>query len=307
MSPENARLVTDYAHGDELAVYTAVRQSPATGLTDGDRFSHLLGGFLRQSKVEDKDEIWRPRPENLRLPVGGAVDIWRISLSSQRDQAWRRVLTTDELVRASRFRFRADRDRFTITRGILRTLLGEYVGMAPQGLHFSFNSWGKPRLCTAENREQIEFNVSHSGNYSLMVFGIAIDVGIDIEFLSRQRCIMELADLVLSPSEKLCFRNIPQEAREKTMLRIWTRKEALIKALGAGLSIPPSGLEDMLFAVEHRAFNAREESMIRSSFSVRDLSVSDQYVAAVAANSQNIRMRLWNWRSRALSHPLERS
>ena len=207
--------------------------------------------------MEYGDEIWKPRPDKLRLPTEGELDVWRISLISQSVQARRDVLTTDELLRADRFHFRADRDRFTITRGILRTLLGEYA---------------------------------------LMVFGIAIDVGIDIEFLGSQTNAMELADLILSPSEKLYFRNIPEEARAKALLRIWTRKEALTKALGAGLSIPLSSFEDMAPAGEDRRFTAGGKSMTSSEWSVRDLPAGDHYVAAVAAKSQNIRVRLWNWR-----------
>lgn len=246
--------------------------------------------------MEYGDEVWKLRPDKLRLPTEGELDVWRISLISQSVQARRDILTTDELLRADRFHFRADRDRFTITRGILRTLLGEYAGMAPRALHFSLNPWGKPRLRSGENREQIDFNVSHSGDYALMVFGIAIDVGIDIEFLGSQTNAMELADLILSPSEKLYFRDIPEEARAKALLRIWTRKEALTKALGAGLSIPLSSFEDMAPAGEDRRFTAGDKSITSSEWSVRDLPAGDHYVAAVAAKSQNIRVRLWNWR-----------
>jgi 4'-phosphopantetheinyl transferase len=198
------------------------------------------------------------------------VHIWRARLSENSPAH----LTTQESERADRFRLAADRSRFAITRAILRNILGQYLDLPPQSLQFQYTGFGKPFLDPSQNPLSIRFNVSHSGDLALLAFAIEHEVGIDIEHLLIERSMAQLAQAELSPSEYHEFLALPEPARKAAFLQAWTRKEAIGKALGVGLSVSAGDFGDA---------------------SVSNLDAADDYAAAVVVRSPRIKLRLWNW------------
>jgi 4'-phosphopantetheinyl transferase len=190
-------------------------------------------------------------------------------------------LTGDERQRADRFHFEADRRRFTVTRALLRTILGHYLRAAPESLCFECNEFGKPSLARSQNPGGINFSVAHSGDRSLLAFGLATHLGVDVEHVRVERNVTDLARAVFSPSQYESFLALPDAVRERAFFEAWTRKEAVVKALGGGLSIP---------------FDSAEVEDARApEWSVRNIDVDGQYAAAIAVKARRIDLRLWNW------------
>src|SRR5687768_8533071 len=107
-------------------------------------------------------EIWPPPPSALRLE--GAVHVFctKLSASEARFSELLGYLSQEERARAAKFYFEKDRRRFTIARGVLRELLGRYLGEDPQTIRFGYGPYGKPFLdrgCATSQGEGLAFNV----------------------------------------------------------------------------------------------------------------------------------------------------
>jgi 4'-phosphopantetheinyl transferase len=188
-----------------------------------------------------------PAPNVATSPLRGArlrlrandVDVWRANLDDQRAEVVELMqarLSPDEAQRARRFYFERDRLRFIVARGILRTLLSRYVGGAPEQLVFSYGPNGKPALAPGGGTETVYFNVAHSDHLALFAFTRAGEVGIDVERIRELPEWEQVAEAAFSAPELAQLRSCPPERRREEFFRAWTRQEAVLKALGTGLS-----------------------------------------------------------------------
>lgn len=170
----------------------------------------------------------------------GEVHLGRLRVE-QSDPAAENHLTSDELERASSFRFEVDRARYVASRGALRSLLAGYLGIEPGSVSIVTDAGGKPYLSDVAHPDSIQFNVSHSGR--LVVIGITKDVpiGLDVEEIRSDIPYRDMAARFFSPKELDAFAARPVEERLDHFYAVWTRKEAYLKGIGAGLSIPPEG------------------------------------------------------------------
>ena len=172
-----------------------------------------------------------------RRMAEGEVVVWAASLDvdAARLGTLTSSLSTDEIERATRFRFARDRDRFVAGRGFLRRILADYTGDRADGLRFSYSPYGKPRLA---DRQEIQFNVSHSENRMLVAVSANIAVGVDVEVLNSKHADELVAERFFSAQEVRDLRSLPPSEWSRSFLTCWTRKEAFIKARGEGLSLP---------------------------------------------------------------------
>ena len=133
---------------------------------------------------------WGTAPRRQRL-AEGEVQVFRASLDSPSVPAPELLplLSEVERVRARRFCFEHDRDRFVAGRGTLRLLLGAYLAEEPERLVFAYGPRGKPSLKDAAD---VRFNVSHSAGLALLAFAWGVDVGVDLE---RERPVPEAAEI----------------------------------------------------------------------------------------------------------------
>jgi 4'-phosphopantetheinyl transferase len=215
------------------------------------------------------------------FPGEGEVHLWRVRLSDENAPHLRAVLTGDERRRADRFRFAADRRRFTVTRAVLRTILGHYLRAAPDSLCFEYSEFGKPSLVRSQNPQGISFNVAHSGDRSLLAFGLATHLGVDVEDTNIERNVAGLARVAFSPAQYGSFLALPDAARRRAFFDAWTRQEAVVKALGGGLSIPLN--------------SAEVEAACAPEWSVQNFEMDGPYAAAVAVRARSVDLRLWDW------------
>ena len=165
--------------------------------------------------------------------VDGEVQLWWASLeiSEPEIERLRTILAPDELRRAERFRVAAAARRFVGSRAGLRLILGRATGVEPADVEFLFGEHGKPYLHGGE----LLFNATDSGDYFVVALSSA-EVGVDLEVARTLRHNHGLARRVCTDREIEMLARAPEEERDALLLRLWTCKEAALKAVGIGLS-----------------------------------------------------------------------
>jgi 4'-phosphopantetheinyl transferase len=143
------------------------------------------------------------------------------------------ILSSSEKDRANRFYRAQDRALFVLTRAALRRLLGEVTGVLPQDIAFAEGRYGKPYLASGAGPH---FNVSHSGSFALIGLSPIRPVGVDIEVMREAGGELELAQAFFSDKEYRALEALDQEALLSSFYKIWTCKEALLKACGKGIA-----------------------------------------------------------------------
>ncbi|CAN5481890.1 4'-phosphopantetheinyl transferase superfamily protein [soil metagenome] len=167
------------------------------------------------------------------LPAG--VNVWRLELDFQNSRLDELLqqLPAEEQARCLRYRQPADRCRFAATRVALRQLLAERLHIPVQEVALRIDAFGKPRLA---NDEKLFFNLSHSGNHALIALSAEQPVGVDIE-AAGGAATAPLADAALTLEERrYCTRQPDKAAAAQAFFRIWSGKEAVLKALGLGIA-----------------------------------------------------------------------
>jgi len=175
------------------------------------------------------------------------VHVWIIPLDAAEDKVavCEATLSDDELARANRYRFARDRRRFVMARGYLRRILSNYLGIEAHSALFVYNFHGKPALSDLHNTA-IEFNLSHSDELAVLAVTKNVRIGIDIEFGAALTDCRSLAERFFHADEVAELATLPENGYKQAFLNVWTRKEALMKAVGMGLSI---SLDDVVVSV----------------------------------------------------------
>ncbi|MGE0629332.1 MAG: 4'-phosphopantetheinyl transferase superfamily protein [Hyphomicrobiaceae bacterium] len=164
-------------------------------------------------------------------PIDIDVHVWSLDLPEAEREALAAALSSDEIARASRFVFERDRHRFAVGRGRMRAILAGYCNAGAAALTFSYGPHGKPRLANCDGPH---FNLSHSDDLAVLAVSSKVEVGADIE---KPRHVEEgVALRFFSPAEVRELAMLPVDDWLDGFFRCWTRKEAVLKALGTGLS-----------------------------------------------------------------------
>jgi 4'-phosphopantetheinyl transferase len=216
--------------------------------------------------------------------VHGSTGVWVHGVDLRPDDAVEAgcfaLLDDAERARAARFIVAEPRRQFVITRGALRLLLAHHLVRQAQALTFATGAYGKPFAVVDGARSRVEFNVSHSAGRGLIAIAHG-PVGVDIEFLGREADLDLVAKGVFTPAEQTALRQKAEAEHALQFYRLWTQKEALIKARGFGFALAPRrfALPDALLGGARSApFSFPGES---ATWLVTDLS-DGAYAAALA-------------------------
>lgn len=171
---------------------------------------------------------------------GSELQIWCASLNASPDELSRfsSLLSTDEKARAKKFYFERDSNRYTVGRGILRLLLGAYLEMEASRIEFAYGQHGKPAVEIIFQNRILQFNLSHSNDQAVYIFGWDRSVGIDIEHIRPLQDADDFAEQFYSARERDLITSLSGENKWATFFKIWTCKEAFLKANGKGLTLP---------------------------------------------------------------------
>ena len=188
-----------------------------------------------------------PRRGHVRLSDVGA----RLGVVSSRDgsaelwYAWvgdhvrdidrfsRDLLSEAEQAHLAGYRFREAAERYVVTRSLVRAVLGERLGVTPRDIRVTRTDTGKPVVT-----DGVHFNLSHSGELILLALSDERAVGVDIERKRDVRKATAMAARWLDAREQSDLDRILGQGAElsEAFLRVWSLKEARIKALGVGIS-----------------------------------------------------------------------
>jgi 4'-phosphopantetheinyl transferase len=171
------------------------------------------------------------------IPAVGKVDIWVTRLTSSPDdlEGFMKSLSPGERERAARFHFDEHRTRYIVGHGRLRQLLARYLSHPPASIEFELGKNGKPRLAGEIAATGLEFNLSHSNEMALIAVA-AQPVGIDLEHVRPLSDANELVQRFFSKREATSYSVMPDDQKPLGFFRLWTRKEAWLKATGEGIT-----------------------------------------------------------------------
>ena len=205
------------------------------------------------------------------------VDVWTIPLDGPSPTL--DVLSAAERERAARFVFDRDRRRYIAAHVAMRRILGTVLGRAPHLLAFTEGPHGKPALMDAP---RVHFNLSHSDELAVLAVSPHAEVGVDLEAATPMTDADAVAEAHFSPAELAAWRQLPAPERLPGFYRLWTRKEAFIKAVGTGLSYPLERFTVDIDAEHARVLEIDGDAERAAAWSVAPLALETPYVGAVA-------------------------
>ena len=237
-----------------------------------------------------------PRTHSEPIAIAAAdVHVWAFALDESEAivAAWRELLSTDERLRADRFVFRRDRNRWIVARGILRHLLARYCGIDPGAIAFQYASAGKPSIAhRGIGGELVKFNLAHSHDRALL--GVARDreIGVDLERARDDFDPLPIARQFFFGAELAAIDAMPPDSLREAFFRHWVAKEAVLKANGAGLS---RALDSFGVTFESGDSIARVHSTdpaaVDETLVVRMLAFADGCHGAIAASGDGWMLR----------------
>jgi 4'-phosphopantetheinyl transferase len=233
-------------------------------------------------------------------PASGEVHSWcvRLDVPPEASAGLYATLTHDEQNRSARLRFEHDRQRFIVAHGVLRNLLGRYLGIHPCHVRFVSNPFGKPAL-NPEFGGRLEFNLSHSADLALIAIAADADVGVDLECIRAQPDYAEIARRFFSKAEVDQLNELPSHLHAQAFFSCWTKKEAYVKARGEGLTIPLTSFSVPLTTDPAHApvdlAGALNDGAPARQWSLYTLQPAPGYVGALAIEGSDWRLSQWQW------------
>jgi 4'-phosphopantetheinyl transferase len=225
------------------------------------------------------------------------VDVWRARLKLGPHQLAHisRCLDKEEQGRAVRLHFQRDRGRFLASRGILRHILARYLDTAPERIHLGYAPEGKPFLL--EHRD-LHFNISHAAD--VLVVGVARDrpLGVDVERVPWDDVVESVSRVAFSAPERRALQSQAAAERREFFTRLWTRKEAYLKADGQGMSLRLDHID--VSTSPYRVLlldNSCDQWSESPQWTLRSFSVAPGYAASLAVAGHDWRLACRDWPS----------
>ncbi len=223
--------------------------------------------------------------------------MWRgiVDIPSSRLQVYWETLNKEEQHRAQRLRIAQNQSRFVAARGILRSLLGRYLGIFPREIEFGTGPHGKPFIKNSSTPE-LHFNISHSQRIALLAFSQEFEVGVDVEGPRPHLDHEAIAKRILNDQEQEWFQSLPASKRRSAFLSCWTRKEAFTKAHGAGLTFPLR--EVTVTFLPHQApsvVSIENTCLSNQTWSMYSISSRPRYAGALVVAGQPDSILHWNY------------
>ena len=223
------------------------------------------------------------------------IEVWSVDLNvSDNDLAdFRPTLSKDETARSERFYFERHRRRFVAARASLRSVLAAYVDLDPSKIAFEYGHKGKPCLAGKGANSGLHFNLSHS-NERVLIAVSRVPVGVDIEFIRPLKDCEAIARRFFSEAEQSALFSVPPERKLEAFFTCWTRKEAYVKAVGDGLSIPLRSFDVTFLEDQDPALTVRATAAQGERWFVSHLAGGANYIGALAVRDHNPQVATWS-------------
>lgn len=222
------------------------------------------------------------------------VELWTADLEKTH-LSGQGILSEDEQLRASKFRFASHRDRFIKRRVMLRKLLGAYLGLTPKSVRFGYTELGKPFVTNSE--EKLFFNSSHSREYVAIGFSPDGPLGVDVEFLDSEIEAEFISGHFFAAAEISVIQAAQGLDRAHVFFRHWCIKEAFIKYVGKGLTFP---LDQVLVRSEYdspwlEVYEQKDKSP-KTIRAVKYLNDLQDFGLAVVGEASELDVKVKEWR-----------
>lgn len=229
------------------------------------------------------------------------LHVWRLDNLPPRREALSCNLSPDEMRRADSFVFARDRARFLAGRARLREILAGYLGVHPCELRFDYGESGKPLLAGAART--LRFNLSHTGDHAVLAVSCCAEVGVDIE--SVRPVERELAARYFSAAETAQLDALPDDQWLDGFFRCWTRKEAVVKAIGTGLLSDLAAFDVSVAPDEPRLLRFDGDPGAPLNWSLSEYRPAAGLIVAVAvrAGAPHVRLRCVHEASKSQDQP----
>jgi 4'-phosphopantetheinyl transferase len=204
------------------------------------------------------------------------------------------MLSQDELARVRSIHSELGKRRFISSRGILRSILARYLEVSPGEVSFRYGSYGKPFLAKSFENAGMEFSLSHSRDS--MILGVTLEqrIGVDAEYSTRLPETQAIARKFFSSEESELIQSSVGDARDEAFFRIWTGKEAVLKANGLGLTQRLSEIAIPCQRTEPNHFvRLAHTEMQGMSLSLSYLEPVSGLTVALVAERANSRLKGW--------------
>jgi 4'-phosphopantetheinyl transferase len=240
--------------------------------------------------------LWPAPPTDFSLDWD-SVHVWAASLQVPDDTLHRlaKMLAPAEHRRADAFHFDLDRNRFMAGRGMLRTLLGRYLHAQPGTIWLEYGPNGKPLLAGQFAGNGLHFNLTHCDDLALLAVSRGRVVGVDVERIRVLDGTQEMAACFCSPRENAQFLSLPSVEKDAAFFRLWTRKEAWLKATGKGVGQSLEKVEVSFRMGEAARFMRlpEEDGVSARGWSLQELTPALGFVAALASPGEAARLSCW--------------
>lgn len=231
---------------------------------------------------------------NLTLE-SNTVHIWQaeLNLSNLILQQLEKLLSPDEKQRAQRFKFEKDRHSFIAARGILRTILSRYLRIDPEIIQFNYSPKGKPFLTQVS--QPISFNLSHSTGKAVYAIALNQNIGIDLEAI-RSIEALSLAKRFFCESEYRWLASLSPQQQNSAFFKLWTCKEAYLKATGEGLVGLQDVEIDLPFHSPIQLLKISGQPELVKDWRLYPLPLEDdQFAATLAIQNPNAQLQYLQW------------
>jgi 4'-phosphopantetheinyl transferase len=214
----------------------------------------------------------------------GEVHIWSAIINESYHKILANAyLSEKEKKKGESFEYDIDAYLYLVKHNLLRIILGRYLKCDPTDICFKNNTYGKPSI--AYPHTSIQFNISTSSNRFVAAFCLHHKIGVDIELIRHIENINQLTTNYYTINEAAWIYSHPESMLEKLFFSIWTQKEAIVKAIGKGLSL------------EFNTFDILSASPIffeDDQWNIISLAIFDDCATAIAINSPTVNISYYN-------------
>ena len=200
------------------------------------------------------------------------------------------TLAAEERERANRYHFERDRSRFVVCRSSQRRILASYCDQPADQIEFTYAERGKPSLRADAVSAEISFNLSNSRDLALCAVSRGAELGVDVEKVREMRDLKQLAEHFFAASEILALDQLEGEQQLQSFFAIWTRKEAILKAVGTGLAFPLDQVVVTASPDDSRLLRFGDDTSSESWW-IESLNPGLDYVGAVATRAKPASVR----------------
>ncbi|HUQ08940.1 MAG TPA: 4'-phosphopantetheinyl transferase superfamily protein [Steroidobacteraceae bacterium] len=216
------------------------------------------------------------------------VDVWLARDPELRDPPllakFASVLSPDEAQRVERMQYPEGRHQMLVTRALVRNVLSHYVPAVPAAdWRFDRGELGRPSVARAmpAAARALHFNVAHTRGLVVMAVGRMPEIGVDVERIDPG-VRLAVARRYFSAPEVAALDALPPGEQPRRFQRLWTLKEAYLKALGTGIS---GGLGSMTFHFEKGVRFERQGDPEAGCWQFHEFEIGAEYLAAVAGRT----------------------